>query len=476
LTDTDEIPFTAQLHYLADRLFDDPTEPDSTMGMTDELRLARYVLTQHRRGDYPTLRYYLGDWYEWDGCWRPLEPQQFVDRLYRLCKRYLLVETAKLPPKDGKEKKAPQFGKALAGNVTMALQSLVSLGGRKAPCWFDGRDGRWLAFRDRLLNLDAWLRGDVECVDQTPAYFAPNALNYPLQHTDAEPTLLLEKLNEQFSPSEVACLQEFAGYCMTAETDIQRAVLMVGPPRSFKGTFERVIRATIGEHNCASKTLKAFNSPHAMEDLPGKTFLGISDQRGDDKVSAEALERLLGIVGQDQQSINPKGKTHYTAALDCKLMIVSNVVLNFDDDTGAALARFLFLQTRKSYAGREDPTLLKCILSERNQVTWWALRGLRRLLTNQRYTEPENGLREQFARNNSPVKSFVEECCQLSGEVEKDALHNAYLAWCDRYQVTELDDAVFFRRLYATYKTLTPVRARDGTSRANRVRGVSLTS
>jgi putative DNA primase/helicase len=465
-----------RLDTLADQLFSDPTIVDPVMKLTDELRLARYILSQYIRDGVPTLRYYLGDWFHWDGCWRPSDPQAFTDKLYRLCKRYLLTETAKLPPIKGKAPAAPPFGKAALANVTMALQSLVSLASIKVPGWVDGRGGRWIAFRDRLLNLEAWLAGRVEVLDQTPEYFAPNSLDYDCEFSDLEPTVLLNMLREQFSQSEIDCLQEFIGYGMTAETDIQRGVYILGPPRSGKGTFEKTKRETVGEHNCASKTLKAFNSPHALEDLPGKTFLCISDQRSNDKVSAEALERLLGIIGQDVQSINPKGKPHYSAALSCKVMIVSNVMLDFEDDTGAALARFLFLQTRKSYAGKEDPSLLQKILAQRNEVTWWALRGLRRLLQNGRYTEPQNDLRNQFQYHNAPVRSFVAERCQLVGEVDKDVLHDAFLTWCDEKQVAEIEKTVFYRRLYATYPDVRGKRAGTRDGRSNHVAGISLTS
>jgi putative DNA primase/helicase len=467
----------SRLHTVADTIFADPYGTDPVLALTDELRLARVFLYQNSRDSIPTIRYHLGEWFRWDSCWRQVESDAFAADLYATVKKYLMIESAKLPPDaKGRDRKAPALGKSAVANVTMALQSLVSLSGRKVPCWIDGREGRWLAFRDSLLDLDAWLAGDVVCIPQTPEYFAPNALDYDCEFTDQEPTVLLGMLREQFFQSEIDCLQEFVGYSLTSETDIQRGIYLLGPPRSGKGTFERTGRATVGEGNCASKTLKAFNSPHALEDLPGKTFLCISDQRSNDKVSAEALERLLGIIGQDVQSINPKGKSHYSAALSAKVMIVSNVMLDFEDDTGAAMARFLFLQTRKSYAGKEDPTLLKRILAERNQVTWWALRGLRRLLQNGCYTEPVNDLRAKFQRANAPVKAFVDERCQLSGEVDKDSLHAAYVAWCDEHQVADLDDAIFFKRLYATFSTVRAKRAREGGGRAQRVHGISLTS
>jgi putative DNA primase/helicase len=472
---TDQLLDSIEAHNnsVAERVLNDPN-PDNEplLKMTDELRLARYLRSQRFQAGSLTLLYFTGNWYEFVGGWRRLDEQAFQNWLYRTCKKYLMTETAKLLAVDPKAK-VPAFGKAMANNVEMALRSLLSVD-FDVPGWVDGRTGRYLAFRDRLLNLEAFIEGRVELIDQTPAYFSPNSLSYDCEYTDAEPTVLLGMLREQFTQSEIDCLQEWFGYGMTAETDIQRGVYMLGPPRSGKGTIERTERATVGEANCASKTLKAFNSPHALEDLPGKTFLCISDQRSNDRVSAEALERLLGIIGQDVQSINPKGKPHYSAALNCKVMIVSNVMLDFEDDTGAALSRFLFLETKKSYAGKEDPTLLKRILEQRNEVTWWALRGLQRLLRSGRYTEPENNLRQRFQYANSPVRCFVDERCDLEGEIDKQVLYDAFIAWCDERQVTEVESNIFFRRLYASYKSLTSKKAKDGNARTYKVRGITL--
>ena len=437
---------------------------DTSLAVTDELRLARHVLRLHLFNSVPTLRYYLGDWYLWDGRWRQLEPQQFIDLIYRLCKRYLIASTVEA-------KRAPAFGKAAAANVEMALKSLTSFRG---PGWIDGRGGRWLAFADSILNLDKWAAGVVECVPQTPGFFAPHALAYPLKYTEAEPTILLAMLREQHNESEIAAFQEFGGFAMTPDTRFQRILVQIGPPRSGKGLKERTCRTTAGEHNVASKTLESFVSPHAMEDLPGKTLLAISDSRPDSKLSKRAVERLLSISGGDPQNINPKGRAHYTTPLTCKLMLTSNIVPDFDDPTGALLSRFLFVETRKSFAGQEDPQLLDKILTQQNEIAWWFLRGLQRLLQNGRYTEPDNNLKVQFQAQNAPVQCFVASRCELSGGIGKEALHDAFLAWCEESQVSPLEREEFFRQLYASYKAIRAVRPRQGDARVNAVEGISL--
>ena len=427
--------------------------PEPPLALTDELRMARHVVSMYSRDGVPTLRYYRGDWYVWDEYWRKMEENAMISALYRTCKQYILKQwPPDLTDRNGNPKPAPRFGKTNVSNVSLALMSLVTI---NDVGWVDGRGGRWLAFRDKVLDLDAWLRDDVAYVPQTPEYFAPNALLYPLTPTEAEPTILLEKLREQVTESEVSTLQEFAGYCLTSDTSIQRILYMVGPPRSFKGTFERVIRATIGEHNSVSKTFAAFLGPHALENLPGKTFLAISDSRPDPKLSRQAVERLLSISGEDPQDINPKGKAPYTAKLMCKIAVVSNIIADFADPTSALSSRFLFVETTKSHAANPDPTLLDTILTQQNEITWWFLRGLRRLLQNGNYTDPVNKLRDRFQLQNNPIPLFIASKCDVTGKSDdaltRDQLFDAFETWCTDQQVAGLEKNVFFRELYAAY-------------------------
>jgi putative DNA primase/helicase len=428
-------------------------EPEPPLAIADELRLARHVISTFSRNGVPTLRYFRRDWYSWDGCWKKIEDDEFLGLLYRTCKDYILHNW---PPdlfdKNGNPKPAPRLSKTSVGNVALALMSLVAL---REIGWVDGRGGRWIAFLDQLLDLDAWINDEVVCVLQTPEYFAPTALYYPLSYTDDEPRLLLEKLKDQVSQSEIDALQEFGGYCMTSETAIQRILYMAGPPRSFKGTFERVIRATIGEHNTVSKAFATFLGDHALENMPGKTFLTISDSRPDAKLSRQAVERLLSISGEDPQDINPKGKTQYTEKLICKIGIASNIIADFKDPTGALLSRFLFIETTKSYATNPDPTLLERILAQQNEITWWFLRGLRRLLKSGKYTEPANGLKERFEIQNNPIPSFINSRCVVTGNVKdklnRDLLFEAFETWCTDNQVNGPEKIPFFRDLYMAY-------------------------
>lgn len=428
-----------------------PEDAEPPLAPNDELRLARACLVE-----YPNrIRFYEGGWYLWEGHWRLLDAVEFNGLLYQTCKAAMMRSYVGLSDNAGKPKTAPPLGRMAVANVEMALRSLVAT---KQVGWVDGRGGRFLAFSDSILDLDAWVNDQLIQVPQTPEYFSPHALPYCLTYTDAEPTLFLEKLREQFTDHEVMAVQEFGGYCMTDDTSIQRILYMKGPPRSFKGTFERTVKNTIGKHNTVSKTFESFLGPHALEDIPGKTFLAISDSRPDPRLSKKGVERLLSISGEDSMDINPKGKACYTADLKCKIMLAANILADFDDPTGALLSRFLFVETKVSHAENPDTKLLDKILTEQNEITWWFLRGLRRLLKNGRYTEPKNRLRTQFEAQSNAVPCFVNAHCEVTGrsddKMERDDLYSVYESWCINNEVAAMDKNVFFLRLYSAFPTI----------------------
>ena len=68
-------------------------------------------------------------------------------------------------------------------------------------------------------------------------------------------------------------------------------------------------------------------------------------------------EKLLSIIGEDVQDINRKNKPYWSGILRLRVMILSNELPDFKDDTGVIATRFVILQTQVSFLGREDTDL-----------------------------------------------------------------------------------------------------------------------
>src|SRR5258708_34783022 len=112
--------------------------------------------------------------------------------------------------------------------------------------------------------------------------------------------------------------------------------------------------------------------------------------------------------------------------------MVSNILPQLGDDSGAIASRIITYSTRRSFLGNEDPQLLASkLLPERAGIMRWALDGLKRLRGRGYFEDfdASKEMRMRLANLSSPTRAFVVERCQLGNEfsVEKDAL---YRAWC----------------------------------------------
>jgi putative DNA primase/helicase len=116
-------------------------------------------------------------------------------------------------------------------------------------------------------------------------------------------------------------------------------------------------------------------------------------------------------------------------------MMLSNELPRLTDASAAIASRFLVLQLRESFLGREDDALGERLLAELPGIFLWALEGLRRLRTSRRFTEPASGAeaKQDIADLASPVRAFVRDCCVVAAEasVEVGEVFAAYKRWCE---------------------------------------------
>ena len=64
-----------------------------------------------------------------------------------------------------------------------------------------------------------------------------------------------QKFLKQLWPNDsdaIACLQEWFGYLLTADTRLQKILLLIGPRRGGKGTIFRVLNSLVGSDNIAA--------------------------------------------------------------------------------------------------------------------------------------------------------------------------------------------------------------------------------
>lgn len=248
----------------------------------------------------------------------------------------------------------------------------------------------------------------------------------------------LEFLNQIFDGDQdgIACLQEWTGYLISGRTDLQVMLQLLGPKRSGKGTYQRVLAALYGQALGAT-SMDALGYRFGLQGALATPLLVMGDARADKGVPALAIERLLGITGEDPIRIDIKHGEGITTRLPCRIMVLANGVLKLPDTAGALDARSVFVRTRRSFVGHEDRTLSQRLTTPASlrAVLLWALAGLERLdASGGRFTVQDAAAadRELARELSNPLSEFLNDRYrQAPGarSVTLSALHDEYLNW-----------------------------------------------
>src|SRR5262249_854789 len=146
----------------------------------------------------------------------------------------------------------------------------------EAPAWL-GAAGPFpaaeaLVCNNTVLRLPTWAASKGGRHPLTPRLFALNALAYDFDPAALAPTTWLRFL-AVLGPDDaeaIATLQEWFGYSLLLDTRQHKILLIVGPPRSGKGTIARVLRALVGEDNVCGPTMSGLGGPFGVQPLLGK--------------------------------------------------------------------------------------------------------------------------------------------------------------------------------------------------------------
>jgi putative DNA primase/helicase len=403
----------------------------------DPHRLAQLYLAGGKADDGEvTVRCWNGDWYCWDGpAYRQVPETDVRAGLTRAIKgefdRISVLDQVIAAVPGGEEGRAGdgrlrarKVTTTLVGNALQALKSETFVRGDvEPPAWLGGEGPaparELLVARNGLVHLPALMEGREGKWPLTPRLFTTVALDYAIERDAAPPAGWLRFL-EALWPGDaesVGLLQEWFGYCLTADTSQQKILLVVGPKRAGKGTIARVLTALVGQANVAGPTLGSLASNFGLAQLLNKPVAVISDARFSGRAAEQAVvvERLLSISGEDTLTIDRKNREHLTVRLPTRFTILTNELPRLTDASGALPSRLLILQLGNSWYGKEDTGLGERLLAERPGVLLWAVEGLRRLRSRGRFQQPASGeeTASRLVELSSPVTAFVQERCEL---------------------------------------------------------------
>jgi len=330
----------------------------TTLQLTKE-----FVVTTMSDGS-PTIWYWRGGWYVWNGHYYAYACQEGMEH------RILLFLEG-------------QTGTTVSGATIRAILDLLRIvqyhDKETAPCWL--HDDILLDPNELFVVKNGMLHiAGSQLLARTPALFNLSAAEFEYCRSASCPRweYFLTELweNDENATSQ---LQEWFGYCLLPDTSQQKILAVVGPPRSGKSTIARVLRELLGRQNVACPSIRSLSGQFGLWALLDKSLAIIPDATL--PRPCPAVEELLkSVSGEDAVDIHRKGMAPLTGIrLPTRIMILANEMPSFHDPSGALERRLITLQTTKSYFGNEDATLTNKLLEELPGILNWAIEGRTRL-------------------------------------------------------------------------------------------------
>jgi putative DNA primase/helicase len=400
-------------------------------GKEGNLRYAFIGMVEGKLVQAPMLRRWQKDFYHWNGqCYETVEDEAIRAQVYDFLDRSIELDGRRLKPKQKN-----------VNEVIDALISAANFGATDVPVWIGKGDGRpepkgLLACRNGLLEFETgrlW--------DHDPRFFGINSVDFDFDPEASCPRW--ERFLGEVFPGDgeaVGTLQEFFGLWLTDETKFQKACVLIGPPRSGKGTVGRLLRGLLGRTSFAAVSLQTLGADQfGMEHLIGKKLALVPDVKLDGRANITlVMERLLTTIGEDEQSINRKNQKYWLGRLGVRWLILGNDIPKFrgTDEQGALAKRCIMLAMEQDFFGREDFELTEKLLAERAGILNWAMVGWRRLRERGRFVQPKSGmgLVERLRASTSTMGAFIDECCVVDAEekVPCEAIWQAFCEWSER--------------------------------------------
>lgn len=319
--------------------------------------------------------------------------------------------------------------------VFQVLVDMVNVENVENGVWINQpeRDTRNLAvFQNGIVDLND---PNLTVIPHTQEFFIMNELNYNFV-PEAKCPEWLNFLSSIWGDNQALKdqLQEFMGYCLTADNSLQRFALLIGKSRAGKGTITRVMTNLVGRENMTAPSLSNFIKDSALHEM-SKASLALVPEAHElhPSIRDSVLSNLKAITGGDPVNYHVMYKGGQSSVLSLKVVISTNGMPKFNDPSGALMNRALVFKFTKSFAGIEDIMLDTKLEDEMPGITQWAIEGLRRLRANGKFTEAADGreLKDEMKKDMFPLSGFIEDCVDMvpTAFTQLEDIYRAYRIW-----------------------------------------------
>jgi len=427
------------------------------------------------------ILFWRGEFYSWDGARYVVRDRIWIEqRVYHFMSECFSI---KIDAKGNEEIVRFNPKTTSVNDAIHALRAVCYSAAEDVGTWLDPMSGDFpgseiIAFQNCFLH---WPTRTI--LPSTDRLLVTSALEFDYEPTAGTPVAWLKFLDSIWGgdPESSQALAEMFGYLLTDDTSQHKIFMLVGPPRSGKGTILRVLESLVGKTNRCSPSLSSLGGPFGLQSLLGKRMAMISDARLSGKADQHAIiENMLRISGDDAVDVNRKNLPSLDGVtLRARFVMATNELPAFTDASSALANRFVPFKFTTSFLGSEDHGLTNRLLSELSSILLWALDGLTSLRARGYFVTPAsaNEIADELLEQTSPVRTFVAEKCVIGdgNGCDRDDIFVAWKAWCtDQGRDHPGTKVSFGRQLSAAFPAVKRSQPRETGTRLNLYSGIRL--
>lgn len=230
-------------------------------------------------------------------------------------------------------------------------------------------------------------------------------------------------------------IQELTGYTISNYTNAKKWFALIGAPHTGKSTILEVLTEIIGEDYTSNVPLHELSGRFSLSDL-FKKKLNVCGELNDNAL--KNINTIKALTGNDRLRADIKYKSAINFINKAKIIMAGNAMpqLQTLDNTTAFTDRILFVVFNNTIPeGKRDYKLKEKLLSEKDYIVQWAVKGLERLINNNFvFTECSDSIefKKQYQNEMSNINDFITVMCELEPNndecrVHKRDLYSAYI-------------------------------------------------
>lgn len=314
----------------------------------------------------------------------------------------------------------------------------------------DREQDRYINFKNGLFDLEEWKLKE----------HTPEILSVAQARAVYDPEAKCPKISRYFEECQlhkdsITVLEEFAGYCLTADVKLQKALMLYGKGANGKSVFINLLKTILGKDYVSGESLHRLETDkYRVANLYGKRLNAFPDLKDTPLQTNEVFNTLVG--GDKQLTGERKYQNSFDFDPTTKLLFSANKIPFAYSDNYAYYRRWILIEFPRTFEKDEiDESLLEKLTTEAEKSGFLnlMLAGLKRLFDNMKfsYDPGVEEIEKQYLLHSDNVQVFEETCLRDCEGTEspnsKKDVYDFYLLWCRFRKLTPAKPKTFTKKL-----------------------------